>query len=177
MEWVIRDAVMEDADQLAHITVTANESAFAGLVPDVCLAFSEAESAANWRRSIAGEFARDTFLVAQEPGGRVIGYALAGPVDDDPQFQAELFTLNMLPARQRQGVGRRLVVEIARRLAEQGIHSLKVGVLRINPNRPFYERLGGEYLYDRPHTWEGVVFPECFYGWRDTAALAAGGER
>ena len=63
---------------------------------------------------------------------------------------------------------------VAKQLAAHGIWSLRVGTLRVNPNRPFYARLGAEYLYDRPYAEGGFVEPECVYGWRDTHHLIAG---
>lgn len=54
-----------------------------------------------------------------------------------------------------------------------GLHSLRVKVVPINPNRPFYERLGGQYLGNEPLDWNGVMVSEAVYGWRDTAPLIA----
>jgi hypothetical protein len=51
----LRPVTPDDANALAHVLITANETAFRGLVPDQCLTFTEAESAANWRRFLAGE--------------------------------------------------------------------------------------------------------------------------
>jgi hypothetical protein len=60
---------------------------------------------------------------------------------------------------------------VAGRLADRGIHSLRVEVLRVNPHRGFYERMGARYLTDHDHDWNGVVLPECVYGWADTRVL------
>jgi hypothetical protein len=66
------------------------------------------------------------------------------------------------------------VVHVADRLAAQGISSLRVEVLRANPNRGFYERLGARYLDEHPYEQDGVVLPMCVYGWADTRALRDG---
>ena len=64
-----RDARAGDAEALAHILVTANEAAFRGRIPDQCLAFTEAESAANWRRTLLEGLPPDDFLVIAELPG------------------------------------------------------------------------------------------------------------
>ena len=165
----LRDAIPADADALAHILITANDHAFRGLVPDQCLEFTEAESAVNWKRTLTeglddGEF----LIVAQATTGEVVGYAMGGQ-HDDLVYRGELRVIGVQPDYQGRGVGRRLVCEVARRLADkQGIPSMRVSVLRINPNRVFYERLGGSYLSEHPYDWESVTFSECVYGWADT---------
>ncbi len=171
---VIRDVHVDDADALAHILVTANEAAFRGRVPDCCLEFTEAESAANWRRTLAeGLPPGDVFVVAESTGGGPVGYAWGGPCDDTV-CGGELRQIAILPSEQGRGVGRLLVRHVAGGLAAQGIHSLRVEVLRVNPNRRFYERLGARYLSERDYDWDGVVLPMCVYGWADTRPLLDG---
>ena len=131
----------------------------------------EDKSAANWRKSFAGERDPNEILLVAEQDGAIVGYALGRLTAGDPVYRAELCALYILPAHHGQGIGRRLVQAVAQRLAIQGIHSLHVGVLRVNPNRPFYARLGGQYLYDRDYEEGGFVQPECVYGWQDTQAL------
>lgn len=103
--------------------------------------------------------------------GPVIGCALGGPQPDDPQFRGELYLLGVLSAYQRQGVGRHLIGAVAARLLRQDIQSMQVAVLTINPNRSFYERLGGQYLSERPYDWNGVQFSEAIYGWSEITCL------
>lgn len=134
----------------------------------------EAKSAANWRNSMTHDSAAGAILLAAEDDGEVVGYAIGRPSSDDPSYGAELVALHVLPSRQGRGIGRLLVKAVAARLAAQGIYSLCVGTLRVNPNRPFYERLGGQYLYEREYDEGGFVQPECIYGWKDTRVLLAG---
>ena len=115
----------------------------------------------------------EVLLVAEEEGA-IIGYAIGGPCAKDEVYRGQLSQLCVLPSHQRRGVGRLLLREVASRLAAQGIHSLRVGVLRVNPSRAFYERLGGQYLCDRQLDWDGVLLPECVYGWRDTRSSLIG---
>jgi hypothetical protein len=63
------------------------------------------------------------------------------------------------------------VAAVAGRLARAGIDSLLVRVLTVNPNRPFYKRLGGRYLREEPYDWNGVMFAMEVSGWPDTTTL------
>lgn len=172
MDITLRDVTPDDAESLAHVLITAGENTFRGLVPDQCLTFTEAESAANWRRFLGGEGVpeEDTFVVAHE-GGKIIGYAWGGPNDKDQIYGGELRQIQVLPAYQGRGVGRKLVSYVAEKLASQNIHSMRVEVISVNPNRAFYERLGAKYVSEHPYDWDGVTMPMCVYGWADTQGL------
>ena len=172
MNIVIREAVLDDADALAHVLVTATRAAFEGVVPEYCLQWSEPESAANWKIALTEGFDAGEFLVVAETAdGLVIGYAMGGSSTDNPVYRGELKALYVLPAYHRRGIGRLLVKHVASRLAEQGVQSLFVRVMKDNPNRPFYERMGGQYLSERPYDWDSYILPEYVYGWKDTGRL------
>lgn len=170
----IRDLTPDDIDALAHILVTANDATFRGLVPDACLEFTEAESAANWRRFLLGEGQGlpegDCMLIA-EVDGQAVGYAWGGASDHEPEYAGELRQISVLPAYQGRGVGRQLVCEVARRLDAQGIRSMRVWAVCINPNRAFYERLGAVFVREFPFDWDGFATSGCVYGWADTMPL------
>lgn len=171
MDITLRDVRPDEAPKLAHVLITGNDHAFRGLVPDHLLEFSEAESAANWERTLAAGLPEGDFMiVAETTTGDFAGYAWGGAYDD-PMYRGELRQIMILPEYQRHGIGRRLARHVAERLAEQGIHSMRVEVLYINPNRAFYERLGGEFVEEGVWDWDGVLLPKYVYGWADTRTL------
>lgn len=166
---LFRDVTPDDASVLAHVLVTSIDHAFRGRVPDQCLEFPEAESAANWNKFFSqGLPANHVMLIAQTPTGEAIGYIWGGPNTKDSVHSAELIQISVLPAYHQHGIGRRLVCELAQRLAGQGLYSMRVEVLRVNPNRTFYERIGATYISKHPYDWEGVTLSMCVYGWADT---------
>ena len=168
----LRDVAVGDAAALARILIAATDSAFRGVVPPQCLTSTEAESAASWRQTLtAGLPPGDVMLVAESPPGVPVAYAWGGPCADDSVYGGELRQLSVWPAAQRRGIGRLLVRRVAGRLAAQGIAGMCVEVLRINPNRAFYERLGACYVSERAYDWDGVVLAMCRYGWTDLAPL------
>jgi ribosomal protein S18 acetylase RimI-like enzyme len=173
---IIRDATYADATDLADVVIEPNNATFRGLVPDHCLESpTKQESIANWQRFLSDTDQSDGqfLLVAETAEGRVVGCALGGP-QDEPPYQAELYVLNILPAYQRQGLGRRLVACTAARLAASGMTSMLVRVLSINPNRAFYERLGARFIREEPYDWNDVILAAAVYGWPSTAGLIGG---
>jgi len=170
----LRPILASDAPSLAHILVTANDHAFRGLVPNQCLELTEAESEANWRKFLSqGPPSDDFMLAAETPSQTAVGYVWAGPNTKDNLYQAELRQLMVLPDYQRQGIGRHILHVSAQRLLAIGLHSLRVEVLRVNPNRAFYEHLGATYHSEFPYDWDGVTLSMCVYGWSNITSLLA----
>lgn len=167
----IRPAVVEDCPELARILVEANDDAFRGLVPDYCLeSLTITESAINWRRNFApgGSLEKGEYLIVAIKGHeKVIGFAMGGRRTGRRDYPVELSVLMVDPPWQRQGVGRMLVREIVQIAMLAGFESLLVGVLKENPNRLFYERLGARQIGQKPYSWSGYVTAEILYAWDD----------
>ncbi len=61
---------------------------------------------------------------------------------------------------------------VAERLAEDGITTLLVWMLRENhAARRFYAALGGQFVREQPALFEGMLLMDAGYGWLDTATL------
>jgi ribosomal protein S18 acetylase RimI-like enzyme len=173
MLYRIRDARVEDAPALADTVIEPIVTTFRGLVPDQCLSWiTRDESIANWQRWFWHDRHDGQFLlVAELMEGGVVGCALGGPQTAEAQFAGELYLLGVLSTYQGHGIGRNLVAAVAARLSQQGIQSMQVRVLSINPNRHFYERLGAQYVGEQPYDWNGVLLAEAIYGWPDITCL------
>ena len=176
VEILIRHARKEDCPALARVLIDATRDAFRGRVPDRCLQWlTPEESAANWAKNFRTEQSfgeGETLLVAESGASGVVGLALLGETDKvDPDIAAryahELRSLQVNPAWQRQGVGRRLLARVGREVRRKGATHLLVAVLAENPNRAFYEHLGAVQLGARPYVWEGYETEEILYGWND----------
>ena len=174
MPYTIREATDDDAPALADIIIQSNLTAFRGLVPDQCFTWlTWEESKANWQRFLQTQrTAHEEFLhVATRAAGLVVGLGLGGPQADEPLFGSELYSLNVRPAFQGQGVGRQLVRSVATRLSERGIRAMGVRVLMVNPHRHFYEHLNAQYVREEPYDWGGVILSSDVYCWPDTTLL------
>lgn len=178
-----RYATVEDAQELARILTETNAATFRGLVPDKCLVSPTREvSEVNWHRALsAGGLGDGRFLIVCEQvtgGGEpigLVGYVLAGGRAELEGYDRELNVLMVDTPWQRQGIGRKLVALASAVLQRQGATSVLVGVQIDNPNRVFYEHLGGRMVGQRPLDWAGYETEEVLYGYGDIGVLAEEG--
>jgi ribosomal protein S18 acetylase RimI-like enzyme len=107
----------------------------------------------------------------------VIGFAAGGatihPVEG---FDGEMGAIYLLASYQKMGAGAALVRRVAGALRERGFRSMVVWVLKANPARGFYERMGGELVGEQGIEIGGVALPEVAYGWREVRALIPGAD-
>jgi hypothetical protein len=151
----IRRARATDAIAIAAVHVAAWRSTYPGILPDEYLArMSVPRQAAYYEAAIAagtGVFVASATGADVPPGSgaRVIGFTTAGrartggEIGGHPLAEGEVETLYVLDDFRERGAGRRLLRTAAAHLAEVGCRSLFLWVLRDNPSRWFYARLGG----------------------------------
>jgi ribosomal protein S18 acetylase RimI-like enzyme len=176
----IRRAIPSDATAIAAIHVTAWREAYAGLLPQRLLrSLSVAEATEKWRGTLTPTDAtsRPAVFVAVRPDRTLAGFGSCGRqraatlIADG--FKGEIEAIYLLEADQGRGLGRRLMVEMARALMDRGLDSAGLWVLRDNQrSRRFYEMLGGRLLGERLEMRGGVAFHEVAYGWPDLSILA-----
>ena len=83
----------------------------------------------------------------------------------------EVFTLYVATDHQGRGLGRDLLLALFERLLRRKLHSAVIWVLRDNPSRFFYERLGGRLVGHRPLKVAGTTIAASAYGWPDLATV------
>ncbi len=173
-ETFIRPARLGDAEAIGRIYVESWRAAYQGILPQNYLDGLRAEKAA---RSVHQSLMdpRALYLVAEGQQG-ALGYISGGPErGQDPIYRAELYELYLLPEVQRQGLGRRLLADMARQLHQAHFYTLLVWVLARNPNRRFYEKCGGIYLCSKPIAFAGQSLLADAYGWIDITLAMQGG--
>jgi ribosomal protein S18 acetylase RimI-like enzyme len=162
----IRPARPGDARPIARLDVETWQAAYAGILATPYLAgLSSDRRERGWADLIRRE-PRDV-RVAIDLDGIIRGFGSCGPCRDDPNFLGEVYTLYVAPDWQNQGIGRRLVFALFARLVEQGRHSAVIWVLRENPARFFYQRLGGREIRRKSLPVGGASVAASGYGWRD----------
>jgi GNAT superfamily N-acetyltransferase len=165
-ETIIRPARREDAEAIGRIYVESWRATYRGILPQTYLSGLQAAHAARSIRHTLMDPRTLCLMVDSEQGG--VGYISAGPERGQDQiYDAELYELYLLPAVQRQGLGRQLLAQMARRLHRQRFYTLLVWVLTRNPNRRFYEKCNGIYLRTRSITFAGQALLADAYGWID----------
>lgn len=187
----IRRARPGDAPAIAAVHVAAWRSAYPGLLPDAFLAgLSARRKAAEYERTI-----RDggVFVAAAAGVPRIAGFVTVGRArrvtpwgtvrhpgaEDGPDARAqalgegEVETLYVLDDWRDRGLGRRLIGAGAAHLAGLGCRSAFCWVLRDNPSRWFYERIGGRAVMADNVLVAGTSVPQVAYAWDPIEKLVA----
>jgi GNAT superfamily N-acetyltransferase len=135
----------------------------------------------NWAKNFTSEqqLGPGDYLFVAETENEVMGLAMLVEITAEDNYEPwivsryryELLSLQVAPAWQRQGVGRRLLAWIADKLARENATHLLVRVLVDNPNVAFYEHLGANRLGKRPYEWEGYETEEILFGWEDISNM------
>lgn len=168
----VRRAVPADAAGIALVHVATWRAAYAGIVAaDFLAQLSVERRREQWQRYIADD--RHAVFVAEDGGGRVVGFAACGPAQTPVEgCTGEVHAIYVLPEAQRSGLGRALVAAAARWLRGAGHRALAIWVLRDNaPARRFYEALGGQLTAEQDIEIGGQALREVCYRWLDTDAL------
>jgi GNAT superfamily N-acetyltransferase len=180
---IIGRATVSNASDIAKVYVDTWRATYAGVVPDKSLlGMSYERQAAEWAWLIRNRCDAQPVIVASEVGHGVVGLTSVGtsrmagrPVHGifaDARV-GEVFTLYVRPEFQERGIGRQLLAGAFALLSERGCGRAVVWVLRDNPSRYFYERMGGAAVAERRERIGGRELDEVAYGWPDlTKALA-----
>ncbi len=169
----IRSAVQDDAAAIARVHLESWKTTYPGIVPQAYIDGLEVENGIrNWQERLAQDGAPLVFVAEEEAG--IFGFAAGGrmmhPVEG---FDGELGAIYLLASHQKRGAGAALVRRMAGALRERGFQSMVVWVLKANPSRRFYERMGGVLVGEQEIEIGGVTLPEVAYGWRNVGELCA----
>jgi ribosomal protein S18 acetylase RimI-like enzyme len=170
----IRRARPSDAAAIGLVHVTAWRSTYPGILPNGFLSrLSVRHQAAQYemamRHGVGVHVATASGADAGPAGGpaRVVGFATAGPARAGSVGlgEGEIETLYVLDDWRERGLGRRLMHAAAEDLAAAGCTSAFLWVLRDNPSRWFYERLGGRVGAEAIVRVAGTTVPQVAYVW------------
>jgi len=174
----IRPATAPDAAGIAKVYVDAWRSAYAAILPHrVLLGMSYERQMREWSWIIRNRTELQPVIVAAEADGGVVGFASFGlarsngrPVSAQFSGEAkvgEIYTLYVQPEFQERGIGRELLAAAFAAMADKGYCRGLLWVLRDNPSRYFYERVGGKMVAERQEQLWGCVTEQICYGWSD----------
>lgn len=163
----IRAAEPADATAIATVHVASWQSAYRGILPDALLdTLDVTRRAGHWRSVLDAPDGRTLVRVAVAADGQLVGFASGGPErDGDVEFDGELYTLYLLAAVQRRGIGRALATALLTALRDAGYRQILVWVLADNPARAFYAALGARPVRQQLTRIGGIDYPEIGYGW------------
>ncbi len=181
----IRRARPGDAPAIAAVHVAAWRSAYAGILSDEYLAnLSEGRLSAFYARAILDRRDGHAVFVATAGGGdqprdasggeaTVVGFASGGRARRMGLAEGEVETLYVLDDYRERAVGRRLMRAMGAHLRAIGCHSAVAWVLRDNPSRYFYCRIGGRVAMQDVVAVAGQGVPQVAMVWDPIETLLA----
>ena len=176
---LIREAGPGDALAMAQIQVDGWRTAYASFIPDrIPASYSLEVRHGEWQKCLAEPLPGTAHLVALEAGA-VVGICSGGPPLRDEviteggtqDYTAQVYGLYVAPASYRRGIGRGLLGELARRLADLGNRNLCLWAFELNPYRQFYDRLGGKPVARAVWQVGETEVREMAYGWPEIESL------
>jgi GNAT superfamily N-acetyltransferase len=167
----IRLATVEDADVIARTHVASWRATYPGIVPQVYLdSLSVEERAERWRSALIASTGMKIYVA--ECSEMICGFASGGPARAEiTGFSGELYAIYLNPDVQRRGIGSQLFWAIVEDLHSSGHRGMYVWVLKDNPSRGFYERMGGSLLTAAEIEIGGKTLTEVSYGWQDLSLV------
>lgn len=167
----IRKASIEDAEGIAKVHLDSWRTTYKGIIDDDILDKLNMESRTErWRGILESQPEDYRIFVAEDQQKHVIGFLDGGKNREKSyEYDAEMYAFYLFEHVQKQGVGSEMVKELAVELQSLGLKSILVWVLKDNPARRFYEKLGGDYVDDK--YIEGLRLDEVAYGWKDIGSL------
>lgn len=145
VDYVVRSARVEDAEAMGLIHVRAWQAAYRGVMPDDYLdGLRPEDRSAMWRHALANPRPDEQVRVLAS-GEEVVGFAVSGPAAGHSERGdvGELYAINLDPGYWGKGLGRALLREVTRALADSGYRAAVLWVAPENDRaRRLYESEG-----------------------------------
>lgn len=174
MEISIRTARHADVPAMARLHFKMWRETYRDLAPEIAFQVqAEPVWLSRWQKIFSRDRSECAMLLG-EVKGHLAGFGVAGPPSRTEFLdRAEVRFLYVDSAFKRLGVGRALLVKLARAMINLGYHSMALGVVvGNNPAIKFYEALGGRragVYTDSGPVWRSENY---LYVWDDLIRLA-----
>jgi ribosomal protein S18 acetylase RimI-like enzyme len=167
---VIRPSQKTDAHSMSRIYVKTWRDTYLSVIPfGYLFGMSESRQEQAFFNELNG---RQIVSFVAEDAGRVVGFITGGVErNKDDVYRGEIYTLYVLKHFQRRGIGGKLVSALATRLDQNGIYSMLVRVLKLNPYRRFYQKIHGVLIRVERLPFAGETMDVEAYGWLDTSLI------
>ncbi len=165
----VRRARLADAAAIGEVHVAAWRSAYPAILPaEVLNRLSAARQAGHYGAMIRAGVG----VHVADDAGRIVGFVSDSRARAGAPGEGEIETLYVLDDWRERGLGRGLMHQAASHLIAAGCRSAFLWVLRDNPSRWFYERLGGKLALEGTARVGGTEVAQMAYVWPAIAALA-----
>ncbi|MFX1504295.1 MAG: GNAT family N-acetyltransferase [Promethearchaeota archaeon] len=175
-----REANIFDLRGIVKVQVDTWKTAYKGIISEAYLqSLSYEDKEENWEQRLENPTHGAIIFIAEVDPYKIIGFALATlekynpilAIPDHDRFKGELCAIYVLKEFQRKKIGTELVSLVLKNFKENDINSMITWVLKENPSRRFYEKLGGIVLGEQSIEIGGIRYIEIAYGWENIEAI------
>jgi GNAT superfamily N-acetyltransferase len=174
LNYVIRRAILSDAEGIAFVHANSWQTSYAGLIdPDFLESISYEKRLASWQEILKS---KNTLHLVAGVDGKIVGFADVGPArpesyeGDAPLFKdkkvriGEVYAIYLLEQHKRIGLGRALFKRARAWLLQQNMKCFIVWVLADNLRaKHFYKNEGGKSFAKRIIPINDQSYPETCY--------------
>lgn len=151
---------------MARVVVDAWRVAYKGIVSDEYLDGLKYEARENSfrERILEKDSGKLIYVYEDERINKIVGIIYFGKPLEEIQYGGEIYDLYVLPAFQKQGIGRQLIKEAINKLGEINCKNIIIWALKDNINaRKFYEKIGGKLTSEKSKEIGGEMLDEVSY--------------
>jgi L-amino acid N-acyltransferase YncA len=162
----IRKAIHGDENGIAIVHVKSWQSTYKGIMKEEILNnLSVERREKQWKEAIG---ASGIIYVALNNEGQIIGFASGGKSrSTEYSYDGELYAIYILEEYHRQGIGKKLISQIANELKTLEFQSMIVWVIRDNPSIHAYKKLGAISFESKDFEIGGEALIEEVLVWKD----------
>ncbi|SFD47779.1 Ribosomal protein S18 acetylase RimI [Bacillus sp. OV194] len=140
----IRKAIPGDEKGIAFVQVDSWRTTYKGIVNDEYLEQMKAEDRQDLWMGIIQKPLEKSFLYVASINQEIIGFCSGGPNRSGRfPYESELYAIYLLQEYQRRTIGSSLIRHFAQNQYDAGYRTMLVWVLKDNPCKAAYEKLGG----------------------------------
>ena len=167
-----RKANISDLSGIVKVKVDMWKTTYRGIISEEYLqSLSYEDKEKNWRQRLENPTHGAIIYVAETDQNEIVGFALATLEKCNPivallqveRFKGELCAIYVLEVFQHKKIGTELVHLVIKYFKVNNIDSMITWVLKENPSRRFYEKLGGKFLGEQSIEVGGIRYIEIAY--------------
>jgi ribosomal protein S18 acetylase RimI-like enzyme len=171
-----REANVLDASGIIKVKVDTWRTAYKGIIAeDYLQSLSYEDKEKNWRQRLKNPTYGAKIFIAETNQNKIVGFVFATLEKYNPivallqaeRFKGELCAIYVLDEFQHKKIGTELVKLVVKYFKLNNIDSMITWVLKKNPSRRFYEKLGGTILGEQSIEIGGIRYTEIAYGWKN----------
>ncbi len=167
----IKNAVPEDAPDIAKIHVDCWKSTYAGIVPDEKLnGLSYEKSGLKWKEYFEGIKHPSGGIIMALLKGVPVGFCAGGIIRKTSKrtsgYEGEIKAIYILKEYQRVGIGKKLIKKYGEIFQKNKIFSYIIWVLKENDSRHFYKKMGGKLITTKTYEIGGKKLKGLCYGFK-----------